>query len=150
MSMPGFQTIMLPLLEFAADGHEHMSRDPVGPLVVHFGLTEDEQAQLNASGQRVFSNRVAWALTHLRQACLISTTRRGYFKITARGLSVIAEKPPSIDMRLLMRYEEYRAFLNRTGPTPDIAPVQLPNHDGNSAPIDVATQATQTPQELLD
>jgi restriction system protein len=36
MSIPDYQTIMLPLLRFASDGYEHASREPVDFLAAEF------------------------------------------------------------------------------------------------------------------
>ncbi len=34
MAIPDYQTVMLPLLKFAADSHEHSLRDAIDTLVV--------------------------------------------------------------------------------------------------------------------
>ena len=40
---------------------------------------------LPSGGQRLFDNRVAWALTHLVQAGAMRRPHRGYVEITPRG-----------------------------------------------------------------
>lgn len=63
--------------------------------------------------QAVFNNRVGWARSYLKQAALLSSTKRGYFKITEQGLNLLAEKPEKINSALLERYAEFQEFRNR-------------------------------------
>lgn len=43
MTIPDYQTLMLPLLELAADGREHRTRDVLEPLAMRFELTAEER-----------------------------------------------------------------------------------------------------------
>ena len=71
MTIPDFQTIMLPLLQHMADGNEHSNRDLNETLADYFQLTEEEQNRLLPSGkQKLFTNRVAWAKAELKKAGL--------------------------------------------------------------------------------
>lgn len=72
MTIPDFQTIMLPLLQFASDGEEHSIHEAVESLSSLFNLTEEEESRLLSSGQQpIFYNRVGWARTYLKKARLI-------------------------------------------------------------------------------
>ena len=111
MPIPDFQSVMLPLLALASDGQEHLPREAADVLAKHFALSDGERAELLPSGmQPVFNNRIGWARTFLKQAGLLDSPRRGVFKITNDGKKLLAEKPIRIDMKLLERYESYRAF----------------------------------------
>lgn len=80
MPIPDFQSIMLPLLRFAADGTQHTQNEAVDALAKEFQLSEVEKKELLPSGvQPVFSNRVAWARSHLKQAVLIENVQKGVF-----------------------------------------------------------------------
>lgn len=152
MAIPDYQTIMLPLLQYASDGKEHASRDPVAPLTAHFALSETEQRQLVPSGKPVFADRVGWALSYLRLAGLLQSTRRGFFRISERGMSVLAAHPTRVDNRLLAQYPEFREFLARNR---RLAPPTLvqPERTGNAsatALVEEAIQQRQTPSELLE
>jgi restriction system protein len=69
MPIPDFQSLMRPLLDCASDGKEHAVREIVESLAERFRLSDSERKQLLPSGtQEVFTNRVAWAKTHLRMA----------------------------------------------------------------------------------
>jgi len=69
--IPGFQSVMLPLLKYAGDSKEHHIRDAIETLGEVFKLTEQEQKELLPSGQGTFDNRVAWAKTYLTKAGLL-------------------------------------------------------------------------------
>jgi restriction system protein len=111
MSIPDFQTLMLPLLLLAADSELHYIHDAVDKLANDFSLSDDEQSKLLPSGQQpVFYNRVGWARTYLKKAGLIEDPRRGYFQITERGQTVLKKKPTRIDMKFLGHFPEYVEF----------------------------------------
>jgi restriction system protein len=98
MSIPDYQSLMLPLLTLAADGNEHRFRNAVEQLAARFELSDDERATMLPSGTApMFDNRVGWAKTYLKQAGLIDATRRGYFRITPRGTELLGTHPVQID-----------------------------------------------------
>jgi len=111
MAIPDYQSIMLPLLTFAGDQQEHSLRQAIDSLAQEFELSDEERKQLLPSGQQeVFNNRVAWARTYIKKAGLLDSTRRGYFRITDRGLSVLTKNPPKINVHFLEQFEEFRHF----------------------------------------
>ncbi|MEW5706516.1 MAG: winged helix-turn-helix domain-containing protein [Actinomycetota bacterium] len=116
MAIPDYQTIMLPLLEFAGDEKEHSLREAVDVLADKFGLTSDERKELLPSGrQTVFDNRVSWARTYLKKAGLLVSPRRGYFSISHRGLEVLKEKPQRIDVLFLIQVPGASQLSRRMG-----------------------------------
>jgi len=120
MTIPVFQQIMLPLLQLLEDKQEHSLRQVIDSLTNQFNLTQEEQHELLPSGkQAIFDNRVGWARTHLKKAGLIESTRRGFFRITDRGLQVLKQKPAKIDVKFLNQFEEFREFraIRREKPT---------------------------------
>ena len=111
MSIPDYQTLMLPLLKLLVDKQEHSLRETIEALAEEFGLTEPERKELLPSGQQpVFDNRVGWARTYMKKAGLLETTRRGYFRITDRGLEVLKQNPPIINDAFLMQFPEFVKF----------------------------------------
>ena len=59
MTIPDYQSCMLPLLKFYADGQEHSFREAVEAIAKEFHLTESERREMLPSGQQeVFDNRV--------------------------------------------------------------------------------------------
>ncbi len=111
MAIPDYQSLMLPVLEFASDGLEHPLREAVSSVADRLGLSPAERSELLPSGmQAVFTNRVAWARTYLKMAGLLESPRRGTLRITARGRQVLAEKPGRVDVHLLERFPEFLEF----------------------------------------
>jgi restriction system protein len=111
MPIPDFQTIMLPLLQFASDREEHSIHEAVDELARQFSLTEEDESKLLPSGQQpIFYNRVGWARTYLKKAGLLDDPRRGYFRITDRGKEVLNRNPDRIDMKYLREFPEYIEF----------------------------------------
>jgi restriction system protein len=53
---------------------------------------------------------VSWARTYLQKAGLLEAARRGHFRITDRGQSILKTKPDRIDGNLLSQFEEFREF----------------------------------------
>lgn len=53
MPIPDFQSLMLPVLEVAADGQEHAGSALIAKMVDRFGLTEAERAELLPSGRQL-------------------------------------------------------------------------------------------------
>jgi restriction system protein len=142
MAVPDFQTIMRPLLQLAADQQEHSLRNAIEALAEQYALTKEERRELLPSGRaRTFDNRVGWARTHLAKAGLLTSTRRGYFQITSRGLDVLAQEPDRVDMALLRQYPEYRLFLKP----------QNKDDDKDDGTVDVPGRSElQTPEEILE
>ncbi|AMP74856.1 restriction endonuclease [Ralstonia solanacearum] len=114
MSIPDYQTLMLPVLRVVADGEEHRFRDVVETLAAEYELSDEDRAMLLPSGTGpVFDNRVGWARTYLKQAGVVESKRRGYFSITDRGRALLAKNPSRIDNSMLDQYPEFATFRQR-------------------------------------
>jgi len=111
VAIPDYQSVMLPLLEFARDQKEHSLRESIEILADHFNLTIDERRELLPSGQQeVFKNRVGWARTYMKKAMLLESPRRGYFKITERGMAVLSKNLQEVNVKFLEQFDEFRQF----------------------------------------
>jgi len=111
MAIPDYQTCMLPLLQFYADGQEHSFREAIESLAKEFSVTADERREMLPSGQQeVLDNRIGWARTYMKKAGLIEATKRGVNKITQRGLDVLRKKPAKIDVNYLAQFQEFKDF----------------------------------------
>ena len=51
MAVPDYQSFMLPLLNFAADGLEHKQREARDALSRHFNITESDRREMLPSGR---------------------------------------------------------------------------------------------------
>ncbi len=127
MAIPDYQTLMLPLLRIAADGHEHALRDVTEQLAQEFQLTDEERQTLLPSGrQTTIANRVGWSRTFMLKAQLLESTRRGYFRITQRGHDILKKNPERIDITVLKQYPEFLEFRNsRSSDASDSEPASL-------------------------
>lgn len=137
MTIPDFQSLMLPLLKFSSDQKDHLTREAVDVLALHFNLTEEERNQLLPSGsQAIFVNRVGWAKSYLKQAGLLEYPRRGYSNITGRGLEVLKQQPGSINIKFLEQFPEF-----------------MQSRHGDNGSVDQPTVVgvgEKTPEELLE
>jgi restriction system protein len=111
VSIPDYETLMLPLLEAIVDGAEHRLRDVTQQLAERFKLADDERRQPLPSGQQtVFANRVGWARTYLKKAGLVDSPARGTVRLTDEGRNVLRQKPTEIDDEFLRQYPSYVEF----------------------------------------
>lgn len=144
MAIPDYQTLMLPLLRVAGDGQEHAMRDTIERLAAAFHLTDAERNELLPSGQQpTFDNRAHWARTYLKQAGLVESPRRGYFKITPRGREVLGKAPARIDVDFLSQFPEFLQFRSRRG-TPE---KPAPQVQAKGTPT---SERTDTPEEAVE
>ena len=138
MAIPDFQSLRLPVLQLAGVGEEHSLRQTIDTLADQFDLTEEERRQPLESGrQPLFDNRVGWARTYMKKAGLLESTRRAYLRITTRGLAVLEQNPPEINVSFLSQYPEFVEF-------------QRPKRK-EAVPMEVPEEAdAQTPEENMD
>ncbi len=135
--IPDYQTCMLPLLKYAADNNEHKFSDAVEYLSDEFVLTKEEREELLPSKtQDVISNRIGWARTYMKKAGLLEDTRRGYFKITERGQSVLSENLDKISTKYLGQFDEFKAFREK--------------HIEKEIEPDITLSVDATPEEMLE
>ena len=115
MSIPDFQSILLPLLSFSSNGKQHSTQESIEYLSEYFCLTDDERKELLPSGkQPIFDNRVGWSRTHLKKAGLLQYPTRSFFQITDRGVEFLKTNPEKITISLLKQYPEYLEFIGST------------------------------------
>ena len=141
MPIPDYQSIMLPLLEFTADGEIHQFRETVDALAREFSLSEGERRELLPSGkQPTFDNRVGWARTYMAKAGLLESPKRGLFRITQRGRQVLGERPQALNVKHLEQFDEFIKFRELRHERP-------PSHTAERA---VARDSEETPEENLE
>ncbi|MBN2251240.1 MAG: restriction endonuclease, partial [Candidatus Altiarchaeota archaeon] len=139
MTVPDYQSVMLPLLKALRDGEEHSLHEVIETLADQFELTDEERRELLPSGRQAkFDNRVAWARTYMKKAGLLESTGRGKIRINDRGLAVLRENPPEINVKFLEQFPEFLEF-----------------RDGSSKDASADTQndtadKTKTPEEVLE
>jgi restriction system protein len=71
---------------------------------------EDLSQRLPSGRQTVFANRVAWSAVYLHRAAALERTRRGVFRITARGHELLEQNPAKINIQILSQFPEFVSF----------------------------------------
>lgn len=90
MTIPVSGQLFLPILSVLGDGSERHNRDVISMVAKQLSLTEEERNAYYPSGKaKAFDNRVMWARFSLVQSGLIESPKRGYMKITQKGLEFI-------------------------------------------------------------
>ena len=142
MSVPDFQTLMLPVLRMAAEGETRIA-ECATKIAIQFGLSDADIGDLLPSGKRRDSkNRLNWARSYLGQAGLIETTKRGYFVATKSGLEVLKSGVAKIDRSYLEKFPSYLEFKTRSG--------QDAEEEAPTTSIASSAQGTKTPEERID
>ena len=113
MTIPDYQSVMKPFLQFLSDGKEHSLGETVEHISDFYKLSAEEKRELLPSGnQEIIRNRVGWARTYLGKSGLLESSRRGYFCITVRGKGVLKKNPDRIDTKFLEQFPEFVEFRN--------------------------------------
>jgi len=142
MTVPDYQTLMLPVLRLAAESETRVA-DVAERIADDLGLTQAEREELLPSGrQRLLNNRIHWAKFYMSKAGLIASPARGRFVATEKGKALLAKAPERIDVALLMQAPEFREFYrNESAAADDVA--------AGAKPTDTASART-TPEEQID
>lgn len=145
MPIPEFNEIKAPALQFFTDGKPHRISEIYEVLAGHFKLTEVELNELLPSGtQRRWHNRANWACYDLYRAGLLDRPKRGTYVITEAGRKIAERKPAVIDREFLMRFPQFAAFAQATGPKKDNAEA-----GADSSENGIALEKKKTPEELM-
>ena len=102
VSVPDFQSMILPFLNILSDGKEWFRKDMIKAIAETLKLTEEQRNMSHAkSGVNIFSNNIAWVETNLLKAELISRPQRACYQITSAGQEILRKNPASINLRFL-------------------------------------------------
>ena len=142
MPVPGYQTMMLPLLR-QFEGQTARVVDCLPALRKEFAITDEEAAELLPSSGHVtlLSNRANWARTYLGKAGLLKSPKRGVHEITDLGRKLLASNPTEISNRTL---EQFPAFL-------EWRLEGKKEQSQNSTPAEnIPLQPDQTPEDAIE
>jgi restriction system protein len=143
LSIPDYQTLMLPVLNRAAQGETRVP-EVEEIIAAEFNLTPGERNQMLPSGrQKILHNRIHWAKTYMLKAGLIDQPRRGWFKASEAGLALLARNPRRIDVKVL---EEYPGFKDFRGDHGDGSVAET----GEIAAIAPPLASAATPEEQIE
>lgn len=85
--LPTGKDMEQPALEFLSDGREYPRIEIINVLTEHFSLTKNQREQLSRSGRMEL---------YLGNKDLIERTRKGYYRITDRGLEVLRQNSDDV------------------------------------------------------
>lgn len=147
MTIPDYQTLMLPVLRLANTGEMRVP-DAADRIAEEFKLTPEERDQLLPSGrQRLLHNRVHWAKFYMSKAGLIASPRRGWFTITLAGRALLLTNPARIDVKRLLSIPAFAEYYKpyASGPAgDDDLPVSASPEAGTNTPVEQMETAHAT------
>ena len=117
MTIPTFEDVMRPLLEYLARANGVVELSPLREgLVKDFPeMTREEFARRLSNNERLFFNRIRWAINDLKRAGFIHSPRRAHYEITKSGRVAINDWQVKIDRDYLKENsDEYREYIERS------------------------------------
>lgn len=137
MAVPDYQSFMRPLLEITSDKKDWRTGDLKDAVADHVGLTDEDRSEMLPSGKQLtYANRIGWAKTYLTKAGLLDAPKRGWVRITSRGLDAL-NSSEAIDNAYLEQFDEYKDFKSRSS-------------GGTQEDTEAAERDDSTPDERLD
>jgi restriction system protein len=144
MAIPDYQTFMRPALEALAAADTLTSAEVAVRAADILNVPAKERELLLPSGKSlVFRSRAAWALTYMKHAGLVDTTRRGVYRITDGGRAVLTRRLSRVDNNVLSEFAEFQAFLARSR-AKEAAQIS------GSEPVVPDSTAIASPEEALE
>lgn len=142
MTIPDFQTAMLPVLRAFNEGAQSVS-DVLPALRKEFSVTDQEAEELLPSGRvTTLQSRAHWARTYLSKAGLLMSPSRNRHVITEAGRTLLKSGVTRIDMKTLDQFPAYVAWREKEQ---SHSLGQVPG--ASAAPINVSTE---TPEERIE
>ncbi|WP_306805211.1 winged helix-turn-helix domain-containing protein, partial [Escherichia coli] len=93
MTIPDYQTLMLPVLRLAATGEQRVAY-AAERIADDLGLTPADREEMLPSGrQRLLHNRIHWAKFYMSKAGLVTSPKPGRFIATDAGRDLLASNP---------------------------------------------------------
>lgn len=152
MPIPDFQSLMLPALKALSGGRKIPVSEVRERIAAAERLAPDDMQEMLPSGrQSVFANRVSWAVKYLESAGLTERVRRGVWRLTAQGQSLLTDPPSRIDMNYLRKYPAFVAWrAGRNVASPDDDPASVLSDDATDTPEEALENAARRLREALE
>lgn len=152
MPVPNFESLMLPVLKALAEGEEVPVSEVRSRVADAEGLTSDEVRELLPSGrQRIFVNRVGWAMTEVFHAGLVERVQHGVYRLTEEGKSLLAQTPSRIDRKMLRSYPPYVEWIDKSNVSPtEKGAMTTQGDDSIDTPEEVLDRAARQLRDVLE
>ena len=96
--MPNLKELYCSILKYLPESSSDMSfKEIVDKVVSEFNLSEAEQNERHASGQKKLDKKIGWTLHRLKVAGLQESPSKGKYRITAKGENLRADDNKIID-----------------------------------------------------
>lgn len=141
--IPSYQELMLPVLQYAAQGEQKVP-DLAEKIADDMNLPNELRDEMLPSGrQRILHNRIHWAKFYMSKAGLIESPMRGYFVATEAGRALLLNNPDKINVSLLLKNPDFQAFYKGDDQ-------QTETTNLNNATSIHPEQNTETPEEQIE
>lgn len=110
MSIPKYNELYRPLLEYIRDGQPRTTAELEEVLAKRFSLTDEERQERLAGGTLTFCSRIGWARTYLKKAGLVTSPKRGTVQITPEGKAAVDDAGLHIDNDFLATFPSFAEF----------------------------------------
>lgn len=113
--IPTYEKFQQPILHALADGKTWQVKDLreliAGPE--YFNFSAEERSIMVGSGNLPqYQDRIGWAISYLFHAGLLERPKRGFYKISHRGLEAL-NSGEIIDDEYLKQFQEFREFIGK-------------------------------------
>lgn len=150
MEIPKFHETFIPILKVLENGATLQAREMYQKVIDQFypELTKEQLEQTTKSGDRLIFNRIAWGKSYLKKGGYIEFPKRGFVKITEKGLKHSSSK---LTLNQVENSENFLEFYNEENPKNAGAPTRIQN----ASPEDLIEEGfnlidVQVKDELLE
>lgn len=112
MSIPSFQSFLLPVLEVFSDGKMYSVDECCRIIKDKMSISDEDAQELLPSGTDTrLRNRVYWSLVYFNHALLLEKPIKMHYRITDRGEELLETHPSEITRKMLKeKYPEFAKF----------------------------------------
>lgn len=146
MAMPKLKELYCSILKYLPESSSDYRsfKEIKDKMVEEFNLSEAEQNERHASGQKKLENTIRWALRYLEVADLQERPSRGEYRITAKGKNLRADDNKIIELVTLARKEKLKGDKEGSPETQEQQPT--------SPPADIADEKDdeKTPETRIE
>jgi restriction system protein len=151
VGVPDYQALMQPVLTALADGQPKATGEIREAVARTVGLSQEDRETLVPSGQKLlYNDRVAWAISYLKQAGVLERPERGVYRISERGQTLLSRYPDRVDNAVLGQFEEFRAFLDRSRSSKEEPSTQATEPDESRTPEESLQSAFQRVRAAIE
>ena len=150
MEIPKFHETFIPILKVLENRETLQARDMYQKVIEKFytKLSKTQLEEKTKSGDRLIINRIAWGKSYLKKGGYIEFPKRGFVRITEKGLSQSSNK---LSLKQVENSDDFLEFYNEENPKTS----SPPKITHNASPQDLIDEGfnkidIQVKDELLD